>query len=335
METIQLGGTEITASRIALGTWAIGGWMWGGSDEAEAIRTIHAALDKGITLIDTAPVYGFGRSEEIVGKALATGGRRGRALIATKVGLEWHEGGMVVRNSSPARLRRELEDSLRRLKTDYIDLYQVHWPDSLVLIEETAAVLNEFLRDGKIRAIGVSNYSPIQMRAFRKVAPLHTIQPPYNLFERAIEKDVLPYAGRNRLTVLAYGPLCRGLLTGKITAASRFDGDDLRNADPKFRPPRLGQYLAAVDALDKFAREHYSKDVLALAVRWVLDRGRTIALWGARRPGQLDPVGEAMGWSLDATALREIDRILADTITDPVGPEFMAPPTRAPHRSVA
>lgn len=334
MEPIQLVGTELTASRIALGTWAIGGWMWGGTDEAEAIRTIHAALDRGITLIDTAPVYGFGRAEEIVGKALAADGRRERALIATKAGLEWH-GGAVVRNASPSRLRRELEDSLRRLKTDYIDLYQIHWPDPLVLVEETGAVLNEFLRDGTIRAIGVSNFSPIQMEAFRKLAPLHAVQPPYNLFERGIEKDVLPYARRNRIAVLAYGALCRGLLSGKITAATRFNGDDLRNSDPKFRPPRLGQYLAAVDALDKFAREHYGKSVLALAVRWILDQGPTIALWGARRPDQLDPVDEAMGWSIDASARREIDRILEATIKDPVGPEFMAPPARAPRRSVA
>lgn len=334
METIQLTGTELTASRIALGTWAIGGWMWGGSDEAEAIHTIHAALDRGITLIDTAPVYGFGRAEEIVGKALATGGRPERALIATKAGLEWHDAA-VARNATPSRLRREIEDSLRRLKTDHIDLYQIHWPDPLVLVEDTAAVMGELLREGKIRAIGVSNFSPIQMETFRKVAPLHAVQPPYNLFERAIEKDVLPYARRNRITVLAYGALCRGLLTGKITAASRFTGDDLRKSDPKFRPPRLGQYLAAVDALDKFARERYGKTVLALAVRWILDQGATIALWGARRPDQLDPVDEAMGWSLDAAARREIDRILEATITDPVGPEFMAPPVRAPRRSVA
>ena len=192
MEQIEIEGMATKASRIALGTWAMGGWKWGGSDEGDAIRTIHAALDQGINLIDTAPVYGFGRSEELVGKALA-GGRRQRALIATKVGLEWRDG-QVFRNSSPARLRQELEDSLRRLKTDVIDLYQVHWPDELVPIEETAAVLEGFRRDGKIRAIGVSNFSPAQMERFRAGASLQTAQPPYNLFERQIEADVLPYA---------------------------------------------------------------------------------------------------------------------------------------------
>lgn len=327
METIPIQGSSLVVSRIALGTWAIGGWMWGGSDEQEAIRTIHAALDRGITLIDTAPVYGFGRAEEIVGKALAEGKRRDRAIIATKVGLEWRDG-HVYRNSSPARIRREIEDSLRRLRTDYIDIYQVHWPDPLVDIETTAAVLGNLLMEGKIRAIGVSNFSPAQMDAFRRLAPIHTTQPPYNLFEREIEKDVLPYAQKAEIAVLAYGALCRGLLSGRITAATRFDGDDLRKTDPKFQGRRFGQYLSAVAALDRFARRRYGKGVLALAVRWILDQGGTIALWGARRPDQLAQVEDVMGWSLDAGARQEIDRMLAEIVRDPIGPEFMAPPAR-------
>ncbi len=333
METISIQGTSLRVSRIALGTWAMGGWMWGGSDEQEAIRTIHAALDRGITLIDTAPVYGFGRAEEIVGKALAEGKRRDCAIIATKVGLEWRDG-RVYRNSSPARIRREIEDSLRRLRTDYIDLYQVHWPDPLVEIETTAAVLGNLLMEGKVRAIGVSNYSPGEMDAFRRFAPIHTTQPPYNLFERDIENDVLPYAQKAGIAVLAYGALCRGLLSGKITAATRFDGDDLRKVDPKFHGPRFGQYLSAVAALDRFARKQYGKGVLALAVRWILDQGGTVALWGARRPEQLAQVDEVMGWSLDAAARQEIDRILETNVRDPVGPEFMAPPPR-PAKSAA
>jgi len=327
METINIEGLSLAASRIALGTWAMGGWMWGGSDEDASIRTIHAALDSGINVIDTAPVYGFGRSEELVGKALADG-RRQRALIATKVGLDWSNGNPI-RNSSPARLRRELEDSLRRLRTEVIDIYQVHWPDESVPIEETAGVLSEFQRAGKIRVIGLSNFSPAQMERFRTVTPIHTVQPPYNLFERQIESDVLPYAGQNGLTVLAYGSLCRGLLTGKITAATRFEGDDLRKTDPKFQQPRLTQYLSAVAALERLARERYGKTVLALAIRWLLDSGPIVALWGARRPDQVTPVSEAMGWSLDDATMREIDRILAETIKDPVGPEFMAPPARS------
>jgi aryl-alcohol dehydrogenase-like predicted oxidoreductase len=328
METIQISGTSLTSSKIALGTWAIGGWMWGGSDESDAVRTIHSALDRGITMVDTAPVYGFGRAEEIVGKALAEGGRRERVLIATKVGLEWRDG-QVLRNASPRRIRKEIEDSLRRLKTDHVDLYQVHWPDPLVPIEETAATLGQLLKEGKVRALGVSNFSPAQMEQFRKVAPLHSTQPPYNLFERAIEKDVLPYAKRNGLTLLAYGALCRGLLSGKLSLDSKFEGDDLRRADPKFQAPRFRQYLTAVQALDRFAQVRFGKNVLALAVRWILDQGETIALWGARRPEQLAAVDEVIGWSLDAASRAEIDLILLANVWDPVGPEFMAPVARA------
>jgi aryl-alcohol dehydrogenase-like predicted oxidoreductase len=327
LETIKLGSTDIVASRIGLGTWAIGGWMWGGSDEPQAIATIQAAVDRGVTLIDTAPVYGFGRSEEIVGKALAEGGRRDRAVIATKVALDWRDG-KVFRNATAARIRQELEESLRRLRTDRIDLYQVHWPDPLVPIEETARALEALHAQGKIRAIGVSNFSPAQMEAFRAVAPIHTVQPPYNLFERGIEKDVLPYAHGAGITVVAYGALCRGLLSGKITASPRFKGDDLRKTDPKFKQPRLNQYLAAVKDLQQLAKARFGKNVLALAVRWILDQGGTVALWGARTPEQIAPVDDALGWSLDSAAMKEIDRILKDDIRDPVGPEFMAPPLR-------
>ena len=310
---------------FALGTWAIGGWMWGGSDEKSAIATIRAALDLGINVIDTAPAYGFGRAEEIVGRALAE--RRANTFIATKVGLEWRDG-QVFRNASPARLRAELEDSLRRLQTDVIDLYQVHWPDESVPLEESAATLAGFQREGKIRAIGVSNFSPAQMDRFRSAAPLSAVQPPYNLFEREIERDILPDAKRHGLTVLAYGALCRGLLTGKITEKTTYEGDDLRKVDPKFRPPRLQEYLTAVGRLDAFAKERYGKTVLALAVRWIFDAGHTIALWGARKPSQLQPLNDVFGWMLDDEAKRAIDQILAETVTHPVGPEFMAPPAK-------
>lgn len=322
MEHIKIAGLPFEASRIALGTWAIGGWMWGGTEETDAISTIHHALDLGVNLIDTAPVYGFGQSEEIVGKALE--GRRDKVLIATKAGLDW-TGGTIVRNSTRARLEQELEDSLRRLKTDVIDIYQVHWPDEGTAFDETAKTLEGFRRDGKIRAIGVSNFSPEQMDRVRAEASLATIQPPYNLFEREIEEGVLPYAKRHDIVVLAYGALCRGLLSGKITMDTTFDGDDLRNNDPKFQPDRRGQYLAAVGKLDALAKERFGKSVLALAVRWILDRGDTVALWGARRPSQLDAVEDVMGWHIDAATMKEIDKILDETVKDPVGPEFMAP----------
>ena len=316
-------------SRIALGTWAIGGWMWGGTNEDESIKTIHAALDRGINLIDTAPVYGFGRSEEIVGKALAQGGHRKRAVIATKVGLAWKDG-KPYRDASKRRLVQEVEDSLRRLQTDVIDIYQVHWPDPDTAIEETAQAMAALYRAGKIRAIGVSNFSPREMDAFRAAAPLHTIQPPYNLFERGIENSVLPYARNNGITTLVYGSLCRGLLSGRMNAGTSFSEDDLRHSDPKFQLPRFRQYVTAVERLDRFAQVNYEKSVIHLALRWLLDRpGVGAALWGARRPDQLGPVAEVMGWRIDAGAMAEIDRILETSIAEPVGPEFMAPPARA------
>jgi aryl-alcohol dehydrogenase-like predicted oxidoreductase len=327
MEYALISGTEMNVSRIALGTWAIGGWMWGGTDERESIRTIHTALDKGINLIDTAPVYGFGLSEEIVGKAIEERRQRDKVFIATKVGLEWHNGSLS-RNSSRFRLRQEVQDSLRRLRTDYIDIYQVHWPDLAVPIEETARTMQALYKEGLIRAIGVSNYSTGQMDRFMSVSELHTVQSPYNLFEREIDRDVLPYARAKSLSVLAYGPLCRGLLTGKMRPDTQFTGDDLRKSDPKFQPPRFTQYLSAVQQLEELAQKRFGKHVMQLAVHWVLaQRGITSALWGARHPEELDAVTGVLEWNLDADTRAVIDQILQRTITNPVGPEFMAPPT--------
>jgi aryl-alcohol dehydrogenase-like predicted oxidoreductase len=324
-DTLRIPGIDKPASRIALGTWAIGGWMWGGPDDQAAIRTIHAALDTGINLIDTAPVYGFGHSEDVIGAALE--GRRDQAIIATKVGLAW-EGEKVFRDCRAARVEQEIEESLRRLRTDYIDLYQVHWPDPKTPIEETARALEKLLAAGKVLALGVSNFSPAQMEEFAKFAPLVSVQPPYNLFEREIEAEILPWIKAHGAVALAYGPLCRGLLAGKMDAQTRFTGDDLRKVDPKFQPPRFAHYLAAVEDLRAIAQRH-GKSMLALAVRWVLDQGPTIALWGARKPEQISGVDEAFGWTLPPEELAEIDAILTRTIPDPIGPEFMAPPARA------
>ncbi|GAB2786055.1 aldo/keto reductase AkrN [Halomonas shantousis] len=330
MQTLEIAGTGIHASRIGLGTWAMGGKQWGGTDDAQAIRTIHAALDRGITLIDTAPAYGFGHSEEVVGKAIAEYGQRDRLAIATKVALEWGEGFEgVVRNATAARIEQEVEDSLRRLGTDVIDLYQVHWPDPKVPMEETARAMERLYRDGKIRAIGVSNFTPEQCDAFREVAPLHSIQPPLNLFERDAERDIIPYAEREGLAMLTYGALCRGLLSGKMRRDSQFNGDDLRNVDPKFQSPRFEQYLDAVAALDRFAEQRHGKHVLELAVRWLLDRhANSIALWGARKPEQVEPIERITDWQLSRDDMEEIERLVNEHVTDPVGPDFMAPPTR-------
>jgi aryl-alcohol dehydrogenase-like predicted oxidoreductase len=328
LEFREIPGTSLKVSPVAIGTWAIGGWMWGGTDEVESIASIRAAFEHGINIVDTAPVYGFGRSEEIVGKAIAEGRLRADVLIATKAGLQW-DGGKVSRNAGRARIMREVEDSLRRLRTDYIDIYQVHWPDPLVAIEETADAMHELFKQGKIRAIGVSNFSVPQMERFRDVAPLHVLQPPYNMFEREIEAELLPYCKKNKIATLGYGALCRGLLSGRMKADTVFNGDDLRRTDPKFIEPRFAQYVAAVQKLDRFAQQRFGKRVIHLAVRWMLDQGITTALWGARHPEQLQPVDEVIGWSIDASAKAEIDRILRETVTDPVGPEFMAPPSRS------
>ncbi|SFB92540.1 Predicted oxidoreductase [Bacillus sp. OV322] len=328
MEFTQIADTGMKASRIGIGTWAIGGWMWGGTNEDTSIQTIHAALDKGINLIDTAPVYGFGTSEEIVGKAVKQYGSRDSILLATKTALNW-KNNEPFRDGTKQRILKEIDDSLKRLQTDYIDLYQIHWPDPLIPMEETADAIQSLYKSGKIRAIGVSNFTVKQMEEFRKIAPLHTAQPPYNLFERDIEKDILPYCEENSITTLLYGSLCRGLLSGKMAASQTFGGDDLRNNDPKFQHPRFQQYLHAVNQLDQLAKDRYGKEVIHLAVRWILDQpGTGIALWGARRPDQLNAINEITGWTLTDDDKAAIDNILQTSISDPVGPEFMAPPTK-------
>ncbi len=328
MEKLTINHTDKQATRIGLGTWAIGGWMWGGTDEKQSIKTIHSALDKGINFIDTAPVYGFGQSEEIVGKAIQQYGNREDLLLATKVGMDW-KGEDVFRNGSKERIHQEVEDSLRRLQTDYIDVYQVHWPDPVTPIHETAEALHYLHKQGKIKAIGVSNFSPEQMDIFREAAPIDTLQPPYNLFEREIEKDILPYVKEHDITSITYGSLCRGLLSGKMSTEREFKGDDLRNNDPKFQQPRFTQYLNAVEELDQLAKDRYGKRVLHLALRWVLEQpGSGIALMGGRKPEQLDPVQEIEDFHIDKETMNDIDKILSKHIKDPVGPEFMAPPDR-------
>lgn len=197
MEFTSIININTKISRIGLGTWAIGGWMWGGTEETDAIATIHRALDLGINLIDTAPVYGFGVSEEIVGKALKLYGKRDRLIIATKAGLSW-KNQKVYRDARKETLIKEIEASLKRLQVEFIDVYQLHWPDPLTPISETAEALNQLLKEGKIRAIGVSNFSIEQMDQFQQYSPLHSLQSPFNLFERKIEKNELAYCVQKR-----------------------------------------------------------------------------------------------------------------------------------------
>ena len=326
METTKIAGMEV--SRIGLGTWAIGGLEWGTVPDDVAVRTIMAGLGRGINLIDSAPIYGHGHAEEIVGRAMREHGRREAFFIATKAGLEWNEHG-VFANSCALRLRQELEDSLRRLRVDYIDLYQVHWPDTLISIAEVAALFGEFQREGKVRAVGVSNFSVAQMEEFRRTTPLASNQPPYNIFERGIDAEILPWCDANSLAVLTYSSLCRSMLGGRVHRGMKFDAQDIRSADPKFQEPRFSQYMTAVERLAVLGARRYGKSIPELAVRWVLDRpGVSVALWGAKRPEQLDAVAGVMGWKLNAEDMADIDMIVKEAVTNPVGPEYLTPNVR-------
>ncbi len=235
------------------GRW---GSLWGGSDEKESIKTIHKALDQGINLIDTAPAYGEkGASEKILGKALKEYGQRDQVIIASKFGLVPDNGG-IVRNTEKYSILKEIEDSLKRLQVDYIDLYQVHWPDPLTPIHETAETLKELKSQGIIRAIGVCNYSVEQIQEFCRSAPLNTCQSPYNLFERELENTVLAYCLKEKIALLGYSSIARGLLSGKMQNDTKFHGDDLRkNMDPKFKEPRFSQYLACAALLDEWVKK--------------------------------------------------------------------------------
>ncbi len=343
METLTLGGHAV--SRIGLGTWAFGASEWANVDRADSIACLRAALDYGVNLIDTAPIYGSGHAEEVTGEALAqhvaAGGRREDVYIATKFGLDREAApipkgsparepdlGRVVTNASPRFITADLERSLRRLRVEYIDLYQLHWPDPLVPMEQIAETLLPLLHSGKVRALGVSNCTVAQMKSFQSIAPLVANQPPYNIYERAIESDVLPYCDANGIATLAYSALCRSMLSGRVTAQSTFT--DIRSFDPKFQPPRLAQYAAATAALDRFAQERYGKRIVHLAIRWILDRSpHTVALWGAHRPQQLEAIPDCLGWRLDETAMQAIDGIVKEHVHDPIGPEYLAPGVRA------
>lgn len=231
------------------------------------------------------------------------------------------------RNGSPERIEREIEDSLKRLGRDRIEIYHVHWPDPTRPVEETARAVRRMLDQGLIGSVGVSNFTSDQIERFRDECPIHLCQPPYNNFERGIESSIKPYCERNSIALMTYGALCRGLLTGKMTVDSLFEGDDLRNNDPKFAEPRYGQYLRAVESLQQYAKQQFGRSLLDFSIRWVLEMGVPIAIWGGRRPEQMDPLDRLFDWSLDGAALSAVGSILAEAVKDPVGPEFMAPPT--------
>lgn len=328
MEKIKLNKIDKNASRIGLGTWAIGGDTWGPSDDEKAKIAIHSAIkEHDVNFIDTAPVYGNGHSESIVGEVIDQHDRD-QLIIATKAGLAVKDGSPY-RMATRDKLNRDLEDSLDRLQTDLIDILFVHWPDPLISLEETAEAMNELLDRGLIGSIGVSNFTLEQLMAFRKSAPVHFIQPPYNLFEREFESELYDFCVNHEIQITTYGALCRGMLTGKMREETEFQGGDLRNVDPKFNPPRYEQYLAAVDALGKFAHENYDKNIVELSVRYILDKGMDVALWGARKPEQLNQVEGLWNWQLEPEAIDKVEEIIAQHLQEPLNsPYFMAPPDR-------
>ena len=267
METVTLGMTDLKVSRIAFGAWELGG-EWGSFDESAAISTIRSARERGITLFDTAQAYGFGASELILGHALRDDldHRRDEVVLATKGGLRMTGSGLV-RDSSRTWLRQGVEDSLRALGVDYIDLYQVHWPDPNVARAETASALDELVREGKIRHVGVSNFDVAEMEAFAQTRPVETLQPPYSLFRRAIEADVLPYTRTHDIGVLVYGPLAHGLLSGGMDERATFAADDWRSTNPSFHGEAFRNNLEKVRDLRCFASQELGSSVAQLADR--------------------------------------------------------------------
>ena len=296
MKYRPLGQSGIEASVVAFGAWAVGGWFWGGADEQDSIAAIRRALDVGITLIDTAPAYGLGHSEEIVGKAIK--GRRDEAILATKCGLVWHTGkgthffdqaGKPIHKYLGAEsIRYEVEQSLRRLQTDVIDLYQTHWQDTTTPIDETMGTLLGLKQEGKIRAIGVSNATTGQMDDYRKIAPLDSDQEKYSMLDRGVESGQLPYCLANNIAVLAYSPLAQGLLTGKVAADRELSKGDLRSENPRFGVENRKKVLAFLEEVRSIADAH-GATLAQLAIAWTLAQpGLTHALVGARRPQQAE-----------------------------------------------
>lgn len=318
MKKRKLGSSNIEASVIGLGTWAMGGWMWGGTDELASIKAIQASLDAGITLIDTAPAYGLGKAEILVGKAIH--GRRNKVVLASKCGLVWHTkqgrhffdeaGKPVHRFLGGTSIRYELEESLRRLQTDYLDLYFTHWQDPTTPVSETMKTLLDLKKEGKIRAIGISNVTLDVLNAYMKVGTVDCIQEQYNMLHRDIEATLLPTCVANNVSTLSYSSLALGLLSGKIGPERTFQGDDLRKNDPRFSLENRKKLIPFFAGLTSIA-EHYHLSVAQLVIAWTIaQRGITYALCGARNAGQAVENAKAGDVSITATDLKTIDELM-------------------------
>ena len=325
MEQRNLGTSTVSVSAVTLGAWAIGGWMWGGQDEDEAIDAIHAAIDAGITAIDTAAVYGYGHSEEVVGKAIK--GRRDKVKILTKYCLRWddsegefqfsfadHTGReeSIYRNAKPESIVYECEQSLSRLGIDCIDLYQCHWRDTSTPIEVTMAAVDKLIDQGKVRASGVSNFSVEELAACRAVTNLASDQPPYSMLRRDIEADVLPYCLANNIGVIVYSPLQRGLLTGKMTPETTFKPGDNRTDNPYFTPDSITKVNAFLDQIRPIADGH-NATLAQIVIAWTIRQpGITAALVGARNRKQAIENAAAGELTLSDDETARINALLDD-----------------------
>jgi len=329
MKTKKLGQTEIEISEIAFGAWAIGGWMWGGSDAKDAIKAIETALDNGMTTIDTASVYGFGLSEELVGKALK--GKRDKAQILTKFGMSWKQKDgeyffpskdndgkniEIYRHASKNKVLQDCDDSLKRLKTDYIDLFQIHWPDPTTSVSETMEALELLIQKGKIRAAGVCNYSAELLEEAGKTIRLASEQVPYSMVRRDIENEVVPLCIKNNISILAYSPLQRGLLSGKIKPGHKFNEGDTRPDTPYYKEPNLSNILASLEKIRPIAEGH-NATLSQLVLNWtILQPGITCALAGARNPVQVIENAGAARFRLTAEEIKTINKYIAEIQID-------------------
>jgi aryl-alcohol dehydrogenase-like predicted oxidoreductase len=319
MQTRQLGNSDLNITAVGYGAWAIGGsgWQfsWGIQDDNDSNAAIHCALDLGVNWIDTAAVYGFGHSEEVIGRAIKSWSGP-KPYIFTKCGLRWNASGQVEKVLRRDSIRKELEESLRRLKVDIIDLYQIHWPpdpDSPEL-EEAWSTLAEIKREGKIRWLGVSNFSVKQIRRAKAIAPVTSLQPPYSLINRAVEQDLLPYCLREGIGVIIYSPLASGLLTGAMTKerAAKLSKDDWRRTNPEFQEPRLSQNLTVVDKLGEIGNRH-GRSPGEVAVAWTLrNPAVTGAIVGARNARQAGGVMRAGELRLSDKEINEIEDTAAE-----------------------
>ncbi len=314
MKTRQLGNTDMHITPIGLGCWAIGGggyeFGWGKQDDQQSIATIKRALELGINWVDTAPVYGLGRSEEVVGRAIK--GRDPKPYVFTKCSRVWDEHGHISSNLKAASIRQEVENSLRRLQVDVIDLYQMHWPRPEEDIEEGWSAMARLKEEGKVRHIGVSNFNVEQMRRVMEIAPISSLQPPYSLLRRDIERDILPFCQEQNIGVIVYSPMASGLLSGGMTREriASLPGDDWRKRDPDFQEPRLSRNLALVEKLNEIGYLH-NRTAGEVAIAWTLRQPAvTGAIVGARSPDQIEHLICAADFRLTGTELEEIESFL-------------------------